>query len=343
MTEIEARVIRWMCQAFGYPAESAGVLTSGGSIANFSAVVAARTAHLGDDLRGAVMYTTDQAHYSVQKAARLAGLPSGSVRVVDRNAALQMDPEALGRAIAEDRAAGRRPFCVVANAGTTNTGAVDPLDAVADVCQREGLWLHVDGAYGGFFQLTERGRALFRGIDRADSITLDPHKCMFLPYGTGALIARDGQALRRAHMETAEYLQDLPQEHGIPSFAEFGPEMTRDFRGLRVWLPLMVHGVAAFRDALDEKLDLTRWLYEDLRTVPGLELPWEPSLSITAFRAETDEQTRAILDHVNASGRVFVSSTTIDGRVYIRPCIVVVRTHKDRVEELAALIREAAT
>lgn len=343
MTEIEARVIRWMCETFGYPPESAGVLTSGGSIANFSAVVAARSAHLGEDLREAVMYTTDQAHYSVAKAARLAGLASDAVRVVPRTADLRMDPGALERAIAEDRAAGRRPFFVAANAGTTNTGAVDPLSTLADVCHRENLWLHVDGAYGGFFQLTERGRTLFRGIERADSITLDPHKCMFLPYGTGALIARDGETLRRAHMATAEYLQDVPQEHGIPSFAELGPEMTRDFRGLRVWLPLMVHGVAAFREALDEKLDLTRWLYEDLLTVPGLELPWEPSVSIVAFRAETDERTKAILDHINASGRVFVSSTTIDGRMYIRPCIVVVRTHRDRVEELSALIREAAS
>ena len=342
MTEIEARVIRWMCDLFGYPAESRGVLTSGGSTANFSAVVAARTANLGDDLRDAVLYASDQVHHSVMKATRLAGLPSGTVRTVARMPDLRLDPAALERAIAEDRAAGRRPFCVVASAGTTNTGVVDPLGAVAEICEREGLWLHVDGAYGGFFQLTERGRALFEGIERADSITLDPHKCMFLPYGTGAIVARDGQALRRAHTATADYLQDLPPEDEIPNFGEYGPEFTRDFRGLRVWLPLVVHGVAAFRDALDEKLDLTRWLYEDLRTVPGLELPWEPSLSITAFRAETDERTRAILDHVNASGRVFVSSTTIDGRVYIRPCIVVVRTHRDRVEELAALIREAA-
>ena len=342
MTEIEARTVRWMCDLFGYGAGARGILTSGGSTANFSAVVAARAGRLGDELRDAVLYASDQVHHSVDKAVRLAGLPSGTVRSVARTDDLRMDPAALGRAIAEDRAAGRRPFCVVASAGTTNTGAVDPIDEVADVCEREGLWLHVDGAYGGFFRLTERGRKLFAGIQRADSITLDPHKCMFLPYGTGALIARDGQELRRAHSATADYLQDLPEEAEIPSFGEYGSEFTRDFRGLRVWLPLVVHGVGAFRDLLDEKLDLTRWLSEELLTMPGLEVPWEPSLSVVAFRAATDEATRAILDRVNASGRVFVSSTTIDGRVYIRPCIVVARTHRDRVGELADLIRAAA-
>jgi aromatic-L-amino-acid decarboxylase len=348
MVEIEWRVVRWLCELFGYPAEARGILTSGGSMANFSAIVAARHAYLGEELSVGTLYVTDQAHHSVRKAALLAGLRSDAVRVVPRDPELQMDPEALTRMIEEDRREGRRPFLVVASAGTTNTGAVDPIAALADVAGDEGVWFHVDGAYGGFFQLTERGRSLFHGIDRADSITLDPHKCMFLPYGTGALVVRNGQALRAAHAATADYLQDLGSEdEALPNFGEYSAEFTRSFRGLRVWLPLEVHGVNAFRDALDEKLDLARWLHDELAGTPGFELPWEPSLSVVTFRyhpsrGDPDAATREILRQVNASRRVFFSSTTIDGRLYVRPCIVVHRTHRDRVEEAAELITAAA-
>ena len=344
MVEIEARVVRWLCDLFDYPAESRGILTSGGSLANLSAVVAARHAMLGDDLRDGCVYVTDQAHHSVAKAVRIAGLPSDALRIVPRDASLRMDVRALTDAIAEDRRAGFQPACIVASAGTTNTGAIDPLDEVADIAERENVWFHVDGAYGGFFQLTDGGREAFHGIERADSITLDPHKCMFLPYGTGALLARDGARLRAAHTVSGDYLRDIVIEDDVlPNFGEYGTEFTRSFRGLRVWLPLVVHGVAAFRDALDEKLDLARWLYEDLATDPALELPWEPEVTVVAFRARAgDDATRTILDHVNGSGRVFMSSTTIDGAMWIRPCIVIHRTHKDRIEEASALIHEAA-
>jgi aromatic-L-amino-acid decarboxylase len=343
MVEIEARVVRWLCELFEYPPLSLGALTSGGSLANLSAIVAGRHAARLDDLRDGRIYVTDQAHHSVAKAARIAGFPADAVCVVARDRELRMDPEALTDAIAVDRRAGRRPAVVVAAAGTTNTGAVDPLDAIADVGEREEMWFHVDGAYGGFFQLTDRGRAAFRGIERADSITLDPHKCMFLPYGTGALLARDGARLRAAHSVTGDYLRDITFDDDLPNFGEYSAEFTRSFRGLRVWLPLVVHGVAAFREALDEKLDLARWLHDDLAADPALDLPWDPSLTIVTFAARAgDAATRAILDHVNASGRVFMSSTTIDGRQYIRPCIVVHRTHRDRIEEAAALVHEAA-
>jgi len=343
MVEIEARVVRWLCDLFDYPAGSQGVLTSGGSLANLSAIVAGRHAAQLDDLRDGRIYATDQAHHSVAKAARIAGFSAGAIRVVARDAELRMDPEALADAIAQDRRAGLKPACVVAAAGTTNTGAVDPLDAIADVAEREGLWFHVDGAYGGFFQLTERGRDAFRGIERADSITLDPHKCMFLPYGTGALLARDGARLRAAHTATGDYLRDITFDDDLPNFGEYSAEFTRSFRGIRVWLPLVVHGVAAFREALDEKLDLARWLHDDLAADPTLDLSWDPPLTVVPFAARSgDDATRAILEHVNASGRVFMSSTTIDGRQYIRPCVVVHRTHRDRIEEAAALIHEGA-
>jgi aromatic-L-amino-acid/L-tryptophan decarboxylase len=245
-----------------------------------------------------------------------------------------MDVDALQAAIDEDD----RPFLVVASAGTTNTGAVDDLEAIADLTQNRNLWLHVDAAYGGFFQLTERGRRKLHGIERADSITLDPHKGMFLPYGTGCLIVREGGALRRAHTAGAEYLQDLP-DVGLPNFAEYSPELSRAFRGLRIWLPLQLHGQAAFTHALDEKLDLARHAYDRLNEAQDFELPWEPELSVVAFHHPEGER---ILDEVNASRRVFLSSTTIRGRHTLRIAILSHRTHLDRVDEAVDLLEKAA-
>jgi aromatic-L-amino-acid decarboxylase len=349
--QMEWQAIRWLSDMFGYPETSSGILTSGGSLSNFSAVVAARRALLGDDLSGGTVYVTDQTHSSVLKAAVLAGIAPANVRGMAPDERLRMDPAALRAAVAADRAAGLRPFLVVASAGTTNTGAVDPISAVADVAREEGLWLHVDAAYGGFFQLTDRGRAAFAGIERADSITLDPHKAMFLPYGTGCLLVREGRRLREAHdVHEAEYLQDLAEDERTPNFSDLSPELSRDFRGLRVWLPLKLHGLAAFRSALDEKLDLARVFHEGIRDSPGIVVPWEPELSVVAFRLEPpgstaeeiERATRDLLERINASGRVFLSSTMIGERMLIRACVVSHRTHRDRIDEAAAIVRTAA-
>jgi aromatic-L-amino-acid decarboxylase len=237
----------------------------------------------------------------------------------------------------------------VANAGTTNTGAVDPIAAIADVCVREGLWLHVDAAYGGFFMLTDRGAARFAGIDRADSITLDPHKGMFLPYGTGSLLVRDAVQLRAAHASGgAAYLQDLVTgEEVLPSFSEYSPELSRDFRGLRVWLPLQLHGVAAFREAVDEKLDLAQRFHAGIVDDPAIEVLGEPDLSIVAFRlarpdGDPERADRAFLERINASGRVFCSSTVVRGRFTVRAAILSVRTHAERIDEALEIVRAAA-
>jgi aromatic-L-amino-acid decarboxylase len=344
MAQLEWNVIRWLADLFGYPPEARGILTSGGSMANLSALLAARKACLPEDFLSGTMYVTDHTHASLTKVAMLAGFPARNVRVVSTTPDLRIDLDALRDSIGVDRAAGLRPFCVVATAGTTNTGAVDPLQDVGRVARDEDLWLHVDAAYGGFFQLTDRGRAKFRGIDVADSITLDPHKGMFLPYGTGCLLARDGKALRQAHsVEDAGYLQDLATEGETLNFSDYSPELSRDFRGLRVWLPVKLHGLDAFRVALDEKLDLARLLYEALRELPALELPWEPELSIVAFRARAgDAAGRQLLEEINASGRVFLSSTVIEGRFFLRAAILSHRTHRDRVEEAVEIIRRAA-
>jgi aromatic-L-amino-acid decarboxylase len=344
--QVEANVVRWLCDLFGFGPEARGVLTSGGSMANFSAIVAARKDRLPEDFLKGSLYVSEHVHASVTKAAMLAGFPVRHVRSVAADPNLRMDVEALERAIAVDRASGLQPFCVVASAGTTNTGAVDPIDRIADVAEREDLWLHIDGAYGGFFQLTDRGHQRFRGIERADSITLDPHKGMFLSYGTGALVVRQGRKLRDAHyIGTSAYLQDLPDDAEVPNFTEYSPELSRDFRGLRVWFPLQLHGVGAFREALDEKLDLAEHLYESLKAIPEIELPWQPDLSIVPFRLRDgdDAANRAFLGRINVTERVYLSSTVVDERFTIRACILNHRTHRDRIDECIEIVRRAAT
>ena len=341
---IEAAVVRWLCEAFGYDVRSQGVLTSGGSIANLSAIVTARTALLGEVFSDGTIYLTEHTHGSVAKAAVIAGFPRAALRIVACDDGWRMSPEALVEAVRDDRASGRRPCLVVASAGTTNTGAVDPIPEIADIAAAEGLWLHVDAAYGGFFQLTDRGRRALAGIERGDTITLDPHKGLFLPYGCGCLLARDGDALRRAHQVDAHYLQDLADTRGIPNFSDHSPELSRDFRGLRVWLPLHLHGVGAFRRALDEKLDLARVIYEGLAADDRFEV-WEPPLSIVPFRLRDGDDTanHELQDRINASGRIYLSSTVVDRRFMLRACVLAHRSHRARVDEAVDIIRRAAS
>jgi hypothetical protein len=264
--QLEVNVIRWFCQLVDYPESSGGYLSSGGSMANFTAVFTARRERLPEDFLDGTIYVSDQIHHSVTRAATLAGFPWSAVRTVPVDEAWRIRVDELEQVIAEDRKNGRTPFMIVGSAGTTNTGAIDDLEALADVAEREELWLHLDAAYGGFFVLTDRGRRRMAGIGRADSITLDPHKGLFLPYGTGCLLVRDGGALKRAHSVQADYMPPLQEADDLIDFCEISPELSRDFRGLRAWLPIKMHGLEAFRAALDEKLDLTEWATDELRT-----------------------------------------------------------------------------
>lgn len=344
LVQLEASVLRWLCDVFRLPRRSQGVLTPGGSMANLSALVTARTAKLGDRFLDGTMYVSQEVHHSIAKSARFAGFPADAVRVVGTDDALRMSPELLRTAVREDRAVGRRPFLVVGTAGTINTGAVDPLNDIADVATDEDLWFHVDGAYGAFFQLTERGSAALDGIQRADTITLDPHKGLFLPYGTGCLLARDATALRAAHEERAHYLPPVSQDDALPDFSSFSPELTRDFRGLRLWLPLHLHGVDAFAQALDEKLDLAGMAYQRLAEVPELEVPWQPQLSMVAFkpRGAGDRETTELLRRINASNRVWLSSGAVRGETFLRMCILSHRSRPGRIEEALEIIAAAA-
>lgn len=349
ISQLEANVIRWFAEIVGFPASTRGYLSTGGSLANFSAVVTARRERAPEDLRQGRIYTSDQVHHSVLKAARLAGFEDGCVRSVPSDGRFRIRVDALAQAIREDRAAGLRPFLLVSSAGTTNTGAVDDLDALADLTAGEGLWHHVDGAYGAFFALTERGRTKLRGIERADSITLDPHKGLFMPYGIGCLLVRDGAALRRAHSSSSSYMPQMQDDAELIDFCEHSPELSRDFRGLRVWLPFKMFGVGPFRASLDEKLDLARWAAEELRRLDDIEIVAEPELSVVAFRyvpegvegEALNDLNRRFLERINTRQRVFLTSTMLGNRFVIRICVLSVRTHRDRMEMCLEDIRGA--
>ncbi|MEU6780296.1 aminotransferase class V-fold PLP-dependent enzyme [Nonomuraea angiospora] len=339
LVAMEHGVLTWFCDRFGLPAGAGGLVTTGGSPATLSALLAAR--HGRPD--GGTLYVTEHTHYCVAKAARIAGLPPERIRVVPATADLRMDVAAAARMIADDRAAGLRPFLLVGTAGTTSSGTVDPLPELGELARREGLWFHVDAAYGGGFQLTERGRTRLAGIEAADSIVLDPHKSLFLPYGTGLLLVRDQAVLHAAHAADGRYLQDLRALDGLPDYGHLGVELTREFRGLRLWLPLHLHGVDAFERELDEKLDLAGHVHRRLAEDPRFEVPWRPDLTVVLFRLRgTDERNRRLLADVNDTRRVFLSSTTVDGRFFLRLCVLSFRTHADRVEEALGIIGTAA-
>jgi aromatic-L-amino-acid decarboxylase len=350
LVQLETNVVRWFCDLVGYPAGSGGILTSGGSLGNFSGIVMARVARLPEDFLKGRLYVSEEAHHSLRKAALLAGFPEQAVRAVRVDARFRMDVEELRAAVAADRAGGVQPFLVVASAGTTNTGAVDDLAAIADVAERERLAFHVDAAYGGFFLLTEDGRRALRGIERADSVVLDPHKGLFLPYGNGALVVRDSAALKRAHSVPADYMPETQDDPDRMDFCELSPELSRDFRGLRVWLPLKLHGADAFRRALEEKLALARWACDEVRRIPGVEIVAEPQLSLFAFRlarpgadgAALDRLNRAWLARTNARQRVHLSGTSVHGRFVLRICVLSFRTHGDRVQQAVEDLRAEA-
>jgi aromatic-L-amino-acid/L-tryptophan decarboxylase len=320
-------------------------------------VVAARHDRLGDRFADGTVYLTAHTHRCLAKATRIAGFAPERLRVVPTTDDLRMDPAATAELVAADRRAGLHPFLLVGTAGTTSTGTVDPLDELADLARREGLWFHVDGAYGGCFQLTEQGRARLAGIEHADSIVLDPHKGFFLPYGTGVLLVRDVGTLQAAYAAEGPYLQDVRDDGegdgspAVPDYANLGLELSRELRGLRLWLPLHLHGVAAFRRALDEKLDLAAEAYEALRREPTLELPWPPDLSTVVFRLRAqpgwtsdrlDRANAQLLDRINATQRIHLSSTRLDGRHTLRLCILSHRTHRAHVTEAVDVIRAMA-
>jgi len=344
---LESNVLEWFAQWMGYPETARGILTSGGSLANFSAVVAARRFLLGDDLGRGTIYASDQTHHCVMKVAALAGLPARNIRLLDADENFRAVPQLFEEAIRADLKKGLKPFLLVGNAGTTNAGAVDPLADLAAVAREFGLWYHLDAAYGGFFNLCEEGRKRLSGIELSDSLVLDPHKGLFLPYGSGSLLVREGELLRQAHVMSADYLQDHPTPEGEMSATEYSPELSRSFRGLRVWLPLKLYGVQAFRENLAEKLRLTQWLHRRFQEERGFECLAAPDLSVVPFRfrpgtGDVNVFNHRLLRNIIRSQRLFISSTRLRGQYVLRVCILSFRTHQAEVEEAFDIIASEA-
>ena len=333
---IENACTAWLASVIRYPPEAAGTLTSGGSMANLTAIVAARDARDADG--GGAVYLTRFAHHCIDKALNIAGRGRSPRRVIPTDETHRMSLEALEQALEDDRRDGIRPWLVVASAGTVDTGAVDPLPEIAELCRRYGAWFHVDGAYGGLFSLCDEGRTRLRGIEEADSVALDPHKTLFLPYGTGAVVVRDGQQLLDAFSASAEYIRPFSETEVGPSPADLSPELTRHFRALRLWLPLQIAGIGAFRAAQSEKLALARYFHARLSEIDGFDPGPEPQLSVVAFRylpkeGDVDEFNERLIRHIQQEGRVMLSGTRIDGRFYLRCAVLCFRTHLEHVDE----------
>jgi aromatic-L-amino-acid decarboxylase len=344
---LEHTVLNWLTQWMGYPDSARGILTSGGSLANFSAVVTARKHLLGDNLSSGTIYMSDQTHHCVKKVAELAGIPKKNLRMLKVDKNFCAIPDEFERTITKDLERGLKPFLLVGNAGTTNTGAVDPLNELSEVAKRYSLWYHIDAAYGGFFKLCEEGERILEGIDNSDSIVLDPHKGLFMPYGTGSLLVKRGELLRRAHAMAADYIQDHPVPEGELDAADHSPELSRSFRGLRVWLPIQFFGVQAFRENLSEKIRLTKWIWQRLHETPGFECMSVPQLSAFAFRyhpkrGDVDVFNRKLLKALVASKKLYLSSTMLNGRFTIRICILSFRTHKPEVKNAFDIIKAIA-
>jgi aromatic-L-amino-acid decarboxylase len=356
LVQLEANALDWLRDWMQFPATARGLFTTGGSMANFNAIVCARERHLGRDVRRGVMYTSTQGHHSIAKSAKLAGIFEDRVRTVPVDGEFRMNVSALAAAIAADRRLGLEPFLVVSSAGTTNTGAVDPLDAIADACARERMWHHVDGAYGACFHIVPELRPRLAGLPRADSLTLDPHKGMFLPYGTGALLVRDGSALRAAHdVPHAGYLPPMPDADEFYDPSLHGPDLSRGFPGLRVWMTVKLYGAAKLRAAIAEKRSLALDAANRIARIPGIVMDAGPQLSLFAFHlsrpgASLDDEnraTRALIDGVTARGRVMLTGCDIDGRFLGRVCVLSFRTRQERIDkcvedvaaEAAAILR----
>ena len=346
---MENLVLSWMMELIGYPQTAAGNLTSGGSIANLTSIITARESHglKSKDYPSAVVYVSEHTHHSIDKALHIAGMGESVIHKVALDDIGRMQPDNLASAIEADRRAGLNPWLVVASVGTTNLGSIDPLVPLGDLARDNDCWFHADAAYGGFIVLSDLVRDKFEGMSEADSVVLDPHKTLYIPFGTGAVVVRDGRKLYAAHHHTADYMQDAEMGLEQRNPADFGPELSRPFRALRVWLPLKLLGLAPFRAALTEKVLLSRYAYQRLNELDGFEMGPFPELSIFVFRAvpptgDPNTFNERLVEAIRRDGRVFFSSTMVNGNYMIRFPLLSFRGHLNTVDLAIEIIREKA-
>lgn len=344
---LETQLVNWLCKLVGYGEKSGGYLSSGGSIANLTAIITARddTGLRGKDFSKAAVYLTLQTHHCVERGLNMAGLGECKRKYIPMDEKFRMIPSELEKTIKEDREQGLIPLMIVASAGSTDTGAIDPLVQLGEIAQAQQVWYHIDAAYGGFFLLTEDGKMKLKGIDLSDSVVMDPHKGLFLPYGIGALIVKDVKKLASSHRFNAHYMQDAKRQREIYSPAEVSPELSKHFRGLRMWLPLKLHGIKRFRYALEEKQLLAEYLWKKFYEMDDIEVGPAPQLSIFMFRwipekGDSNELNRKLHQAILKQGRLFLSTTEVDGKFFFRVAILSVRTHLEEADELLSVVKE---
>jgi glutamate/tyrosine decarboxylase-like PLP-dependent enzyme len=352
-SQVEILVVDWFKQMLGLPAEAAGLLVSGGSVANLTALAVARRAMLNDNLEKAVVYLSAHAHAALDRGLRLLGIREEQWRRVPTDARYRMQPEALDGLIAADLAAGLRPLAIVASAGTTSTGSIDPLAEIARVAHAHSAWFHVDGAYGGFAVLTERGRELLQGIEQADSVVLDPHKWFYCPIEAGCVLVRKGHWMRETFRILPDYMRDVAREEREVNFCDYGLQLTRSFRALKVWMAVKTYGTAHLRQVIDQCLDLAEYAAQLFAQSPRLEILTSPSLGVFTFRyvparLPAGPEREAYLNHLNdalaakiiSSRRMMLSSTRLESRHVLRLCILNHRTRKEDVRAARDIILE---
>ncbi len=347
---LELSLIDWLCRTVGLPPQSGGLFVSGGSVANLTGLAVARRDRLGDRTDDAVIYCSDQVHASVDKALYLLGFGSHQLHRIGADRDFRLNPDRLRQAIASDRSQGKQPFCVVANAGSTNTGAVDPLAPLADICNEEEMWFHVDGAYGASAALGRRSGELLADLGRADSLVLDPHKWMFQPYEIGAVLVRDRVLLAETFRTSADYMQDAKTIGQEINFCDYGIQLSRGFRALKLWVSLQCLGLDAIREAIDRGIVLAEVAAREVERDDRFEVTSPASLGIVTFRyvgngpygdARLDEINRAIPHEIMATGEAVVTSTVLDGRTVQRMCLINPRTSEHDIRRTISMLADA--
>nr|BFF40946.1 aminotransferase class I/II-fold pyridoxal phosphate-dependent enzyme [Tenacibaculum mesophilum] len=349
--ELEIVTMNWLLKMYNFPVEKGGgIFTSGGSMANLTALVTARRLKCGDDFSKAVIYLSDQAHSSNIKAIRVLGFKKEQIRILPTDLEFRISINKLKNAIAKDRLEGLQPFCYIASAGTTNTGTVDPLNEIADICEEEDLWFHIDGAYGGAAILAEKGAKALRGIERADSLTVDPHKWFYQPYEIGCLLVKDASWLSGTFSEKPEYLRDIEGNESEINFYDYGIQLTRRFRALKFYMSIKTYGLDAFKEAVTYNIQLADNVEKMLRKSRNWEIISPATLAVINFRynpiglnlseKEIDELNQKISQKIMESREAFLVTTILNKQVVLRMCLINPKTTMDDVKETLELCHQ---
>jgi aromatic-L-amino-acid decarboxylase len=352
--ELEIVTLNWLLKMFNFPiTKGGGIFTSGGSIANLTALVTARRIKCADDFYDAIIYLSDQAHSSNIKAIRVLGFKKEQIRIIPTDLEFKFSINKLKNEIAKDRLKGKKPFCIIASAGTTNTGTVDPLDALADICEKENLWFHIDGAYGGAAILSKKGSKILQGIERADSLTVDPHKWFFQPYEIGCLLVKDASWLSGTFSEKPEYLRDIEGNESEINFYDYGIQLTRRFRALKFYMSIKTYGLETFKEAISYNIDLADKTEDILRKSKNWEIVSPATLAIINFRynpldlnlsdEKLDKLNQEISARVVASKEALLVTTVLQNQIVIRMCLINPKTTLDHIKETLHQCNKFAT